>query len=117
MPLVYALVPAHTDEREAAEAVLYSVRGCKILADKGFIGEDWQEDVSRTTGNGVFTVKRENQHQQNPVAFDRLLSHFRERIEGYLMKYKTLVAIWSACLGKRFQDSVLTWLQTWTATR
>lgn len=82
MPLVYALVPAHTDEREAAEAVLSWVSGCNILADKGFIGDDWQEEVSRSTGNRVFTTKRENQHQQNPAAFDRLLSHFRERIEG-----------------------------------
>lgn len=82
VPLVYALVPAHTDEREAAEAVLYSVRGCDILADKGFIGGDWQADIYRTTGNRVFTPKRVNQHQQNPPAFERLLSHFRERIEG-----------------------------------
>ena len=81
MPLVYALVPANTDEREAAEAVLGVVQGRTILADKGFIGEDWQADVSRETGNRVFTAKRENQ-QQNPVAFDRLLYHFRERIEG-----------------------------------
>ena len=81
MPLVYALVPAHTDEREAAEEVLCLVQGRTILADKGFIGEDWQADVSRETGNRVFTAKRENQ-QQNPAAFDRLLYHFRERIEG-----------------------------------
>ncbi len=82
VPLVYALVPAHTDERAAAEAVLCFVRGCHILADKGFIGEDWQQEVSRLTGNQVFTPKRENQHQQNPPAFDRLLRHFRGRIEG-----------------------------------
>ena len=82
IPVVYALVPAHTDEREAAEAVLRSVNGCDILADKGFIGDDWQADVSRTTGNRVFTVKRENQHEQTPPAFARLLGHFRERIEG-----------------------------------
>ncbi|MDJ0706923.1 MAG: IS982 family transposase [Leptolyngbyaceae cyanobacterium MO_188.B28] len=82
IPVVYALVPAHTDEREAAEAVLRSVNGCDILADKGFIGDDWQADVSRTTGNRVFTAKRENQHEQTPPAFARLLGHFRERIEG-----------------------------------
>ena len=39
IPVVYALVPAHTDEREAAEAVLKYVNGCDILADKGFIGD------------------------------------------------------------------------------
>lgn len=82
VPLLYSLVPAHTDEREAAEAVLYSVSNCDILADKGFIGQEWQAQVSRSTGNQVFTPKRENQHQQNSRVFDRLLSHFRERIEG-----------------------------------
>ena len=82
IPLVYSLVPAHTDERAAAEEVLCMVRGCRILADKGFIGEDWQSEVSRTTANRVFTAKRQNQHQQNPVVFDRILSRFRGRIEG-----------------------------------
>ena len=69
------------DEREAAEAVLKYVNGCHILADKGFIGDDWQADVSRTTGNRIFTAKRKNQHEQTPPAFVRLLGHFRERIE------------------------------------
>lgn len=82
LPLVYALVPAHTDEREAAEAVLGWIHQCDILADKGFIGEDWQAQVARTTHNRIFTPKRANQTQQNPPAFDRLLGHFRERIEG-----------------------------------
>jgi hypothetical protein len=82
VPLVYALVPANTDERQAAEAVLYAVQGCDILADKGFIGGDWQDEIYRTTGNRVFTPKRVNQQQQNPRAFERLLGHFRERIEG-----------------------------------
>lgn len=82
MPLVYALVPAHTDEREAATALLCSVSGCDILADKGFIGDAWPAEVSRATGNRVFTAKRDNQHQQIPKAFERLLNHFRERIEG-----------------------------------
>lgn len=82
VPVVYALVPAHTDEREAAEVVLQSLHGCVILADKGFIGGDWQAEIYRTTGNQVFTPKRVNQHQQNPPAFERLLNHFRERIEG-----------------------------------
>ncbi|AFZ02281.1 IS982 family transposase [Calothrix sp. PCC 6303] len=82
VPLVYSLVPAHTDEREAAEVVLQFVRGCNILADKGFIGTQWQAEVSRTTNNRIFTAKRVNQHQQTPAAFERLLNHFRERIEG-----------------------------------
>jgi Transposase DDE domain len=82
VPLVYALVPAHTDEREAADAVLGFFHGCDILGDKGFIGGDWQDDLYRATGNRVFTPMRENQHQQIPTALRRLLGHFRERIEG-----------------------------------
>jgi len=82
IPLVYELVPANTDERLAAESVLYRLRGCNIYADKGFIGEDWQEKIFWRTGNRVFTAKRENQHKQNPVEFDRWLNRIRERIEG-----------------------------------
>ena len=82
LPLVYDLVPANTDERAAAETVLHDIQGCTILTDKGFIGTDWQDDIARTTGNRIFTPLRENQYQQNPPAFDRLLGHFRERIEG-----------------------------------
>ena len=82
IPLVYSLVPAHTDEREGAESVLCYVGDCDILADKGFIGEDWQEEVSLSTGNRVWTPKRMNQHQQNSSIFDRLVKQFRQKIEG-----------------------------------
>ena len=82
LPLVYDLVPANTDERAAAETVLADIQGCTFLTDKGFIGEDWQADVARATGNRIFTPMRDNQSPQNPLAFDRLLGHFRERIEG-----------------------------------
>ncbi|GCA71607.1 hypothetical protein MiYa_03149 [Microcystis aeruginosa NIES-2519] len=33
-------------------------------------------------GNRVSTAKRVNQHQQTSPVFERLLQHFRERIEG-----------------------------------
>ncbi len=82
IPLVYELVPANTDERLAAESVLYVLRGCNIYADKGFIGEDWQKKIFRHTRNRVFTAKRENQLEQNPAEFDRWLNRIRERIEG-----------------------------------
>lgn len=81
IPLVYDLVPAHTDERAAAETVLVDIQGCTILADKGFIGTDWQADVGRVTRNRIFTPMRVNQ-QQHPPSFNRLLGKFRERIEG-----------------------------------
>jgi len=82
LPVVYDLVPASTDEREAAESVLGYLSGCAIYGDKGFIGEEWQLLVYEQTGNRIWTIKRANQHEQNPKAFDRALSSIRERIEG-----------------------------------
>lgn len=82
LPLVYDLVPASTDERAAAETVLSYLWGCAIFADKGFIGEEWQLEIYEQTGNRVWTVKRINQQQQNPKAFDHWLNCIRERIEG-----------------------------------
>jgi hypothetical protein len=82
IPVVYELVPAHTDEREAAEAVLVYLRGCQIIGDKGFIGSGWQAQVYAWTHNQVWTPKRSNQYQQNPKAWDRWLNSVRERIEG-----------------------------------
>jgi hypothetical protein len=82
IPVVYDLVPANLDERTAAEVVLQRVRDCDVFGDKGFIGEDWQATVRSHTGNRVWTAKRQNQANQNPPEFDRLLNHVRERIEG-----------------------------------
>jgi hypothetical protein len=75
-------VPAHTDEREAAEAVLAYLRGCQIIGDKGFLGMDWQAQVYAWTQNRIWTPRRSNQYQQNPKAWDRWLNSVRERIEG-----------------------------------
>jgi len=82
IPVIYELVPAHTDEREAAEAVIAYLRGCQIIGDKGFIGSAWQAQVYAWTHNQIWTPKRCNQYQQNPKAWDRWLNSVRERIEG-----------------------------------
>lgn len=82
LPVVYDLVPASTDERAAAETVLYRVRGVDVFGDKGFLGDAWQADVRAFTDNRIWTPKRTNQKQQNPPDFDRLLNSVRERIEG-----------------------------------
>jgi len=82
LPIIYELVPAHTDEREAAEAVLVYLRGCQIIGDKGFIGTGWQAQVYAWTQNQIWTPKRNNQYLQNPKGLDRWLNSVRERIEG-----------------------------------
>jgi len=82
LPLVYDLVPANTDERQAAEALLEQLSGFDILADKGFIGIDWQADIQQRTNNLVWTPKRKNQFDQQTPAFEYWLNGVRLRIEG-----------------------------------
>ena len=82
IPVVYELVPANLDERLAAEAVIDFPSHCDILADKGFLGFEWQTCIFDQTHNRIWTPKRKNQYIQNSKAFDRWLSSVRERIEG-----------------------------------
>lgn len=44
-PYSFELVPANTDERDAADEILATLpTGSYAWSDKGFIGEDWQAD-------------------------------------------------------------------------
>lgn len=81
-PYGFELVPANTDERDAADEILDRLPpDSTVWSDKGFIGTDWQAGWAEQ-GTHVWTTKRENQHVQNPPAFDRLLNSVRERVEG-----------------------------------
>ena len=81
-PYSFELVPANTDERDAADEVLDTLPGgSDVWSDKGFIGEDWYIQWAEQ-GIHIWTPKRENQHQQNPTLFDQLLNQVRQRIEG-----------------------------------
>ena len=82
IPVAYELVPANTDERKAVEGVLQMVRGSDIYGDKGFIGQHWQSEVTLSTGNLIWTIQRENQHQKVSPGLKRLISKVRQRIEG-----------------------------------
>ena len=82
IPVAYELVSANTDERKAVEGVLQMVRGSDIYGDKGFIGHDWQQEVTTATGNRIWTIQRENQHKQASSGLKRLISRVRQRIEG-----------------------------------
>lgn len=82
LPIISELVPANLDERQAAEAVLFYLSNCDIFGDKGFIGEQWQAQIRQQTGNRIWTVKRSNQHHQNPPEFDAVLNSLSQRIEG-----------------------------------
>lgn len=82
LPIAYDLVSTNTDERQAVEGVLEVVRGCDIYGDKGFIGQDWQKEITDSTGNRIWTIQRDNQHHQVSSTFKRLISRVRQRIEG-----------------------------------
>jgi len=82
LPVVYDLVPANTDERQAAEAVLDRLSNAALIGDKGFLGAEWQAQMAQQTGNTITTPRRKNQNVQHPSGFDQLLNRVRERIEG-----------------------------------
>jgi len=82
IPIVYDLVPANTDERKAAEAVIDYFSFCDFFADKGFLGSQWQALIFDQTKNLIWTPHRSNQYYQNAKSLDRWLSSLRERIEG-----------------------------------
>jgi hypothetical protein len=81
-PVAFELVPANTDERDAAEEVLSAANpGSIALGDKGFIDQQRQEDWAKRYGVTVYTYKRKNQHDQNPPFVQHLLSENRRQIE------------------------------------
>jgi hypothetical protein len=82
VPVLYDLVPANSDERLAAEAILDQLSGCDLFTDKGFIGLEWQTQIFDQTNNLIWTPRRSNQYLQNNRSLDRWLSSVRERIEG-----------------------------------
>jgi hypothetical protein len=82
IPIMYDLVAANTDERQAAESVLPYVQNATIIGDKGFLGDEWQAQILQQTGNRLVTPKRRNQLLKLPSGVQKMLNHVRERIEG-----------------------------------
>ena len=82
VPMLYDLVPANSDERRAAEAIIDQISGCDLFTDKGFIGLAWQTQIFDQTNNLIWTPRRSNQYLQNTRSLDHWLSSVRERIEG-----------------------------------
>lgn len=82
LPIMYELVSANTDERQAAETVLPYVQNATIIGDKGFIGEEWQSQMQVETGNQFLTPSRRNQLVSLPSGVQKRLNSVRERIEG-----------------------------------
>jgi hypothetical protein len=82
VPMLYDLVPANSDERLAAEAIIDQLAGCDLFTDKGFIGLEWQTKIFDQTNNLIWTPRRSNQYLQNTRSLDHWLSSVRERIEG-----------------------------------
>jgi hypothetical protein len=98
IPLIYDLVPAHTDERQAAETLLGQLSGFQLFADKSFLGQAWQADILCLTSNGIWTSKRKNQLARQPATFEHWLNGLRLRIEGLFNEIQNV--------GKMLNDSL-----------
>lgn len=81
-PVSFELVPANTDERDAAEEVLHAANpGSIALGDKGFVDQQRQEYWAKRYSVTVYTYKRKNQHEQNLPIVQHLLNENRRQIE------------------------------------
>jgi hypothetical protein len=74
LPVLYELVPANIEERQAAETVLDRIANAQFYGDEGFLGDEWQTQIEQQTGNQITTPKRVNQTVQHPAGFERLLA-------------------------------------------
>lgn len=89
IPVAFELVPANTDEREAAEEVLDQANsGSIVLGDKGFIDQERQSQWQAQYQLCVHTFKRINQKLKNPPEVEMLLQEYRSQIETTLSSIK-----------------------------
>jgi len=91
IPVAFELVPANTDERDAAEEVLPSAnpdsialgdsQGIPPRPQEGFIDEERQVEWQNCYGVSVQTFKRKNQYVKNEPEVSELLKAHRSQIE------------------------------------
>lgn len=76
LPIMYELISANTNERQAAETILPYVQNAII------VGEEWQTQMREQTGNQLLTSTRRNQLISLSSGVQKRLNSVRERIEG-----------------------------------
>jgi len=105
LAVVYDLVPANTEKRQATEAVLDHIRNADLIGNNSFLGVEWQAQIAQQTGNTI-TPKRKNQKIQHPDGFERLLNSVRERIEGVFHELQNTGRNTKRLLAKTVTDFV-----------
>jgi hypothetical protein len=58
LPVLFEMVAANTEERDAAFEVLSYLRSCDIFGNKGFIGTQWQQEVKEQSGNRMQRARK-----------------------------------------------------------
>ena len=77
------------------EGVLETVCNSDVYGDKGFIGQDWQQQITSSTGNKIWTIiHRDNQHDQPSSDLKRLIAKVRQRIKGVFHEIQQLDWSW-----------------------
>jgi hypothetical protein len=81
LPTDWVLISANADERAGAQELLEEYFNLVVIGDKGFIDQEWKEQNRETHHHDILTPKRRNQHVQNSKELNKLIHHFRSRIE------------------------------------
>lgn len=77
----FMLAPANVDERVAADELLDPYTDLLILADKGFVSQQWCHDLATRNRITLLTDRRDNQHARLPKPLRRWLHTHRQRVE------------------------------------
>lgn len=77
----WLLAPGSYDDRKPMPALLQGRTGFGVIADKGYVGQDFEDFLWEKGQNLMFTLKRDNQQKRWPKGFQRILGAIRHRVE------------------------------------
>lgn len=80
IPIDYVVAAANIDERELALQANIP-EGSQIIGDKGFIGQDFADELIAQSKVQILTQKRANMLQKLPKGLSNLLISMRKRVE------------------------------------
>ena len=97
IPLCYELTAANTDERQAAETVLAAIKNVVVIADKGFLGAEWQARIQEETGNRILTPRRKTRKPNMILTMRSSSTDCEGGLKGSSMSFRTQDATWNVC--------------------
>ena len=84
LPIAFLLASADHTDVEMVWPLVEGLYGIVLIGDKGYVSEMLAKELKSMKNILLYALKRENQKEQYPKDFSRLLGKFRKRIETTL---------------------------------